>query len=103
VPAAVDFGDVYPWSETVRAVTVSNGGDVPVLIDGVEVAGAQAAAFGIDADGCGGQTVAPDEACSLVVRFVEALPGPVPPSCTSRSTAPPRSISRCAPTARASP
>lgn len=75
-PAAVDFGDVYPWSETVRAVTVSNGGDVPVLIDGVEVAGAQAAAFGIDADGCGGQTVAPGEACSLVVRFVRGSAGP---------------------------
>jgi hypothetical protein len=76
VPAAIDFGDVYPWSETARAVTVSNRGDVPVLIDGVEVAGAQAPAFGIDADGCGGRTVAPGEACSLVVRFVRGSAGP---------------------------
>jgi hypothetical protein len=74
-PATVDFGDVYPWSETVRAVTVSNDGDVPVPIDGVEVTGAQAAAFGIDADECGGQTVAPGEACSLVVRFVRGSAG----------------------------
>jgi hypothetical protein len=76
VPAAVDFGDVYPWSATVRAVTVTNGGDVPVLIDGVGVTGAQAAAFAIDSDGCGAHTVAPGRACSLVVRFVRGSAGP---------------------------
>ncbi len=74
-PGVVDFGDVYPWSQAVRAVTVSNGGDVPVPIDGVEVTGAQAAAFGIDSDGCGGQIVAPGAACSVVVRFVRGSAG----------------------------
>jgi hypothetical protein len=76
VPAAVDFGDVYPWSVTVRAVTVSNGGDVPVLIDGVGVTGAQAAAFAIDSDGCGAHIVAPGRVCSLVVRFIRGSAGP---------------------------
>jgi len=75
-PAAVDFGDVFPWSATVQTVTVSNGGDVPVSVDGVGVTGAQAAAFAIDSDGCGAHTVAPGEACSLVVRFVRGSPGP---------------------------
>ncbi|MGZ6672441.1 MAG: choice-of-anchor D domain-containing protein, partial [Solirubrobacteraceae bacterium] len=76
VPAAVDFGDVYPSSATVRTVTVSNSGDVPVSVDGVGVTGAQAAAFAIDSDGCGAHTVAPGDGCSLVVRFVRGSSGP---------------------------
>jgi hypothetical protein len=98
VPAAVDFGDVYPWSALVQTVTLSNRGDVPVGVDGVGVTGAQAAAFAIDSDGCGAQTVPPGDGCSLVVRFVRGSSGPVPPSCTSLSRAPPRSTLRCAPT-----
>ena len=75
-PATVDFGDVFPWSATVQTVTVTNRGDVPVGVDGVGVTGAQAAAFALDSDGCGARTVAPGEACSLVVRFVRGSAGP---------------------------
>jgi hypothetical protein len=75
-PAAVDFGDVYPWTATTRTLTLSNTGDVPVSIDGIGVTGPQASAFAIEADGCGGQTIAPAGGCSLVVRFVRGYPGP---------------------------
>jgi hypothetical protein len=75
-PAAVAFGDVFSLTSTTRALTVSNAGDVPVGIDGVGVTGPQAAAFAIEADGCGGQTVAPGGGCSLVVRFGPGAAGP---------------------------
>ena len=75
-PAAVDFGDVYQWSAAVWTVTVTNGGDVPVSIQGIGVTGAQASAFAIEADGCGAQTVAPGGSCSLAVRFVPGAFGP---------------------------
>jgi hypothetical protein len=75
-PAAVDFGDASALVSTARALTVSNAGDVPVSIDGVGVTGPQAAAFAIESDGCGGQTVAPGGGCSLVVRFGPGPEGP---------------------------
>ena len=74
-PAAIDFGDVYPGAVATRALSVSNTGDVPVSIDGVGMAGDQASAFAVEADGCGGRTLAPGDGCSLAVRFVSAAAG----------------------------
>ena len=75
-PVAIDFGDVYPATVATRALSVSNTGDVPVSIAGVGMAGDQASAFAVEADGCGGHTLAPGDGCSLVVRFVSGTAGP---------------------------
>ena len=74
-PAAIDFGDVYPGTVATRALSVANRGDVPVSIGSVGVAGDQASAFAVEADGCGGHTLAPGDGCSLVVRFVSVVAG----------------------------
>jgi hypothetical protein len=74
-PAAIDFGDVHPGTVATRALSVTNTGDVPVSIDSVGVAGAQASAFAVEADACGGHTLAPGDGCSLVVRFVSVVAG----------------------------
>jgi hypothetical protein len=75
-PAAIDFGDVHPGTVATRALSLTNTSDVPVGIGGAGMAGDQASAFAVEADGCSGHILAPGDGCSLVVRFVSATPGP---------------------------
>ena len=55
-----------------QAVSVSNHGTAPLAVTSAALAGTDAADFGVVADGCTGQTIAPGAACSVAVRF---LPG----------------------------
>jgi Kelch motif/Galactose oxidase, central domain len=68
VPDA-DFGALRAGGSAERDLTVSNTGALSLWVDGVGVGGADAGAFAIVADGCGGTRVAAGASCTVRVRF----------------------------------
>lgn len=67
--ADADFGALRVGATSERDLTVTNSGTLPLWVDGVALAGADAGAFAIVADGCDGQTVAVGASCVVRVRF----------------------------------
>jgi len=77
-PAAdlqVPFGDVTETTSSSKTVTVTNDGNVGLLIGQIAVVNPLAAPFSILNDTCSNQTVAPAANCTLTVRFSPPSPG----------------------------
>ncbi|MBN1283417.1 MAG: choice-of-anchor D domain-containing protein [Proteobacteria bacterium] len=72
-PSAHDFGD-RPIGERSPAheFVVTNGGAADVNISLVAVSGDHPADFAIQADGCTGESLAPEETCSIIADFSPA-------------------------------
>lgn len=69
-PAQLDLGAVRVGSQaSSRPVVVHNTGGAPAPIEGVAVAGAAASAFVVAGDRCTGNTLGPDERCTVAVAF----------------------------------
>ena len=58
-----------------RELVVSNGGDAPLTVLDLVRSGDAAAEFGIEAQSCIGQTIAPGRDCSVLLTFTPAAPG----------------------------
>ncbi len=69
-PARLDLGAVRVGTKaSSRPVVVHNVGGAPAPIDGVAVTGATPAAFVVEGDRCTGNTLGPDERCTVAVSF----------------------------------
>lgn len=75
---AVDgnLGSAVVGERIERDVAIENAGGAPLWVDGVRLAGADAADFSVVADGCSGATVAPAASCTMRVRFLPSAVGP---------------------------
>jgi hypothetical protein len=75
-PIVLDFGGRLAGKPTaVKAVTLTNGGKVPVSIGAVTLGGANAADFTKVSDGCGARDVAPGKSCSVNFVFTPGAIG----------------------------
>jgi hypothetical protein len=69
-PRTVDFGTHAPGQASDElSVTLTNSGTREVVVQLVEVAGADASLFEITQDGCQGTTVQPSYDCQISLRF----------------------------------
>src|SRR5690606_21899762 len=69
-PASADLGTGYVGARgPAQTVSVTNTGDLPLLVDGVSLAGDAAADFAIADDTCSVAPVAPGATCTVGVRF----------------------------------
>jgi YVTN family beta-propeller protein len=69
-PARIEFPEQTVGTESApRAVTVTNGGAVPLQVEGVEVTGQGAGAFAVVGDDCTAAPVEPGHSCQVDVRF----------------------------------
>ncbi|WP_183095880.1 choice-of-anchor D domain-containing protein [Nocardioides stalactiti] len=68
--SAVDFGEVDQGDDSEpRTLSLANTGTAPLLVDGFDVLGADAASFSVGDDDCTGASVAPGNACTFSVTF----------------------------------
>ena len=58
-----------------QTLMVANTGHAPLDVSSAAIGGAQASAFAISADGCGGHAVAPGSSCSLQLTFTPPSSG----------------------------
>jgi DNA-binding beta-propeller fold protein YncE len=66
----IGFGTVgLHQAHPARTVTLTNGGQAPLVVGATAIAGAQASQFEIGSDSCHGATVAPGASCSVTVVF----------------------------------
>ncbi|ADB50350.1 choice-of-anchor D domain-containing protein [Conexibacter woesei] len=72
-PAELALGPVRVGFFAERAVTVENGGDAPLRLGALAIAGPVA----LTADGCSAATLAVGAECSATIRFVPAAVGPL--------------------------
>jgi Tol biopolymer transport system component len=74
-PASMNFGtQALGTIGAGQAVTVTTGSET-LRIHNVQPGGAEAADFIVTADECGGETLQPDESCTLFVRFAPSVSG----------------------------
>jgi hypothetical protein len=75
-PDPVDFGTALIGTPPAdRVVTVTNTGDAPFTVTGLDVIGPAAADFSIVTDTCLGGVVTPTIACTVTVRATPTAPG----------------------------
>jgi hypothetical protein len=75
-PAVLDFGDQLDGStSSVRAITLTNTGTVPVAIGAVTMSGAATADYTELSDGCAGHAVAAAASCSVSLVFTPSTSG----------------------------
>lgn len=74
--ANVSFGNVGVGDSAEQTVTISNTGEVDLVIGNVATADPLAAPFSIVADACSGKSLAPGVDCTLTVRFSPSAEGP---------------------------
>ncbi len=75
-PDVVTFGDVnLAQAGGPQTATVSNRSSGALAIGSVKLAGADAGDFSLASDGCNGQTLAPNGACTIKVQFAPAAVG----------------------------
>jgi len=70
----IPFGDVIEMTSSDKTVTVTNDGNIGLVIDQIANADLLAAPFSILNDTCSNQTVAPAANCTLTVRFSPPSP-----------------------------
>jgi hypothetical protein len=70
------FGDVVTGQPSAQqTITVTNLGAQALSLSGAGLTGAQAGDFAIDADGCGGETLAFDQTCTITAQFTPSMTG----------------------------
>lgn len=75
-PSSQGFGTVTTGAQQARTFTITNTGDLPSgAIGPVAVAGAAADQFGVDADECGGSSLAPGASCTVSALFAPTSGG----------------------------
>jgi hypothetical protein len=75
-PAKLDFGKVVPGlSPSTRSVEFTNTDDQPVTLGRARIIGPGAAAFAVADSSCDGKELAPEDSCTVEVRFVPAVAG----------------------------
>jgi len=74
-PASRDFGTVALGGMLEQVITVSNSGSGNLVIQTVAIADPLAAPFSIVSDNCSGQTILPEDNCTLTVRFSPTAKG----------------------------
>jgi len=75
-PASVDFGSRLVGGDgPAETVSVTNAGSAPLEIDTVLVTGTNPGDFAIEDDSCEGETLAPDDECSVAVAFAPTTTG----------------------------
>lgn len=74
-PSHVNFGHVWAGQESMRTITFTNVGAVPVTLGPVGIFDLEGGGFGMQSDDCGGEIVelAPGQSCSYVIRFAPAM------------------------------
>lgn len=81
VVSQTDFGTATPGVPVQRAITVTNmgvpdaGGASNLVLGPVAVAGAQAGAFGVVANGCSGAVLVSGQACQITVQMTPSASG----------------------------
>jgi hypothetical protein len=71
----VPFGNVTEATTRDRTITVTNVGGLDLAIGTIGDTHALAAPFSVQTDNCSAQTLAPDEKCTVVVRFAPVATG----------------------------
>lgn len=85
---SLDFGTRALGSPSPpQTVVATNTGGAPLVIGADALGGANAGDFTIAADGCGGQTLAPTQSCTIVVFFTPQGTGPRTATYTINSNA----------------
>lgn len=74
-PQALDFGAVSVGDSLTRTVTLLNTGNLPFQAIVVLPTGGDVGAFGVAADSCAMQQIAPGDTCALTVRFAPQAAG----------------------------
>ncbi len=75
-PASVNFGAIDVGNATAATtVTVENTGTADVVVGGLGISGANAADFGLSADGCSGATLTPAATCTFDVAMTPSAAG----------------------------
>jgi len=74
-PASINFGRINAGASSSQAITVKNDGAASPVIGNIAQANPVAAPFSITTDNCSGQTLAPDESCTLIVSFAPVSAG----------------------------
>jgi hypothetical protein len=71
----VPFGNVTEATTRDRTITVTNVGGLDLAIGTIGNTAALAAPFSVQTDNCSAQTLAPDENCTVVVRYAPVATG----------------------------
>ena len=80
------FGDqTVGTSHPAAAMKLTNAGNVPLLVRGLKLAGANPGDFAVTADGCNGATVAVGASCQVSVSFTPAAGGARPAAISFRA------------------
>ena len=75
--SALDFGTIgLPSRSGAQTVTLTNGGDAPLVIQRASIAGANAGDFRLSGDTCSGATLAAGSSCTATVDFAPTAGGP---------------------------
>src|ERR671914_1957902 len=75
-PASLGFGSEATGTiGAARTLTLTSSGDAPLVVDRVRIAGSHAEDFLNAADSCAGETIAPDETCTIKLRFAPSAEG----------------------------
>lgn len=74
----IPFGNITEGSVRDRAITLTNVGGLDLTIGNIGNINPLAAPFSvvIDSDGCSAETLAPDESCTVVIRYAPPATGP---------------------------
>jgi Abnormal spindle-like microcephaly-assoc'd, ASPM-SPD-2-Hydin len=71
----VAFGNVTESTTRNETVTVTNAGNLDLVIGAIGAANPLATPFSINSDGCSNQTLAPNGSCSVIVRYAPLAAG----------------------------
>ena len=68
-PISYDFGSVDIGGSSIQTFTITNAGDVELVIGTLSITGTNSYEFIIQNDNCSGQTIAPSGTCTVDVVF----------------------------------